>query len=555
MFGGSGAHVLLAKASSASCLGVCWHYSQALIAHRVRRSAARRRRSPPKDTRPTRYGGGVGVGGGGGSRASPGLSTRTATATVVPGLLAAFYCGGLFSNSFIEAEDQLHRFLGTSSLLALAAVLLSRTDPGSPPGKGFDPTASSVAAGAATMAAGPAEPGTGSGRPLSAPPPEPHPARAASREIAAIYAVVAALCLRAAAAVQDASPGAVGMPPGLAFSAAASLLPLAGLWFLSSVARGEGRGLLRVAGRARVPAGRHPGGRPRPGKPRGGLGFHALLQALSLAAVGAYWVEEARGGGQGPDGPSLSAGGDPPPSPGFLLPMRLLWPRLAYALCLLGFVVACRPSLGSRPEPTPRRGTGGSRSPGEGAAAEAFSSGEGRGGGAGVGDGGAAAAGGTTAAVLITHMLPVVVVLLGPSSPPVVLLVGVACACVMRSVSAIVGMGPGAVPLATVAVTWSVVARAVFFLTGHHNQFSRLQYSAAFVGERLAFVSSPCDGSSSLVSTSVPLPASRSSQQNKIMGWRQTYVIIDCRGPCQVQGSRTVPSGPRLRVWGVVCSR
>ncbi|CAN0091455.1 unnamed protein product, partial [Hapterophycus canaliculatus] len=31
-------------------------------------------------------------------------------------------------------------------------------------------------------------------------------------------------------------------------------------------------------------------------------------------------------------------------------------------------------------------------------------------------------------------------------------------------------------------VAWSVVGRAFFFLTGHHNQFSRLQYSAAFVG-------------------------------------------------------------------------
>ena len=159
---------------------------------------------------------------------------------------------------------------------------------------------------------------------------------------------------------------------------------------------------------------------------------------------------------------------------GFLPPPRLLLPRVAYVSCLIGLAatVLLRPLV----HPANARGSAS-------AATDA---------GRGIAPGRAdqncrpsetyAPMLAATAAAVVSHLVPVVVILLGPGSPTVVLLVSVACGFLLRGVSLAVGMGV-AVPLGAVAVAWSIVGRAFFFLTGHHNQFSRLQYSAAFVGE------------------------------------------------------------------------
>eukprot|EP00903_Cladosiphon_okamuranus_P014882 g13781.t1 len=492
VFGPAGGHVFSSKVALCSSLGVCVHYAQAILLLRAGGG----------DGRPPWAGGSSSSGlGGGGDVACAGTTSGGCGArTSFTGGLAALYCAGLFSNSFIEAEDDLHRFLGASSLLSLSVLLLIR---------------------------GPASLGTGSGgnggdggdrlgtllglSPTSS---------------AALYAALAAALLRAAAGIQDVAAGA-GVSTEAAFGFARSLCPLPALWWLCRMARGgdgghgEGRrvgGDGTEAGPAGVavgsglfpPAGRslsRLGGGVKGALSGGascGLCSDGVLQAASLAAIGAYWLGEAVGAGEGSPSAadaaaaagSVPGGGQAGWSFGVLLPMRLLLPRVVYLLCLAGLLAALlRPAARrvkqlqqqqqqqhqrSSKKVTPQRGRAEAQEE-EDAGLDSWeaSSAGGRGEASSY-----ARALADTAGGVVSHVLPVVVVLLGPGSPAVVALVAGACGCFLRGVSlAARGVsGIEAVPLGAVAVAWSVVGRAFFFLTGHHNQFSRLQYSSAFVG-------------------------------------------------------------------------
>ncbi|CAM9644470.1 unnamed protein product [Chrysoparadoxa australica] len=85
-----------------------------------------------------------------------------------------------------------------------------------------------------------------------------------------------------------------------------------------------------------------------------------------------------------------------------------------------------------------------------------------------------------TALTAAGHLCSVVVLLLGPSSPPVVMFMLLAAPLLVASVDALpaghVGNRLGSV------LAWALFGRGFFFFTGHHNQFSRLQYDCAFVG-------------------------------------------------------------------------
>lgn len=410
MFDSSGTHIFFAKAAICSCLGVCWYSVQTLW------TRCRPRLTADNIT----------------DRQRDGAATPGAAATAA---LAALYCAGLFSNSFIEAEDGLHRFLGASALLSLAGLLFL-----TPPSPKIH-TADDRFLGLVSLSATPT---------------------------AALYTVMAAACLRAAAAAQESAVG-FGVSTEATFGVARSLLPLPALWYLCSLACGG----------------------------RKGGHFHGLLQALSLAAVGAYWVVEALTVAStehgGPSG-GISNESATQAAEGLLLfgsrpPARLLLPRVAYLLCIIGVVGAmANPSARSGTSTTPhllafqaKRARDSPSNTAVGAGQERAFLGEARAAfPRGEGTYGTEAA--TAAAKVITHLVPVVVILLGPASPAVVFFMASACGCVLRGLSIASAAGVK-VPLGAVAVAWSVVGRAFFFLTGHHNQFSRLQYSAAFVGE------------------------------------------------------------------------
>lgn len=256
--------------------------------------------------------------------------------------------------------------------------------------------------------------------------------------------------------------------------------------------------------------------------PRVRFAVHDLLQAASLVAVAGYWANaaltpptEARSHSNNTDidsrpasavdaaetgaaaGAGIGGAGSSPLDdmlePLLSIPIRLLLPRITYALCVAGLAVTVRWPSASRKLQTDR-GKRQRRLPAlvgspnhsahdsvnrtsSGGGCETYSNVSAR-----------------AAAKVITHLVPVVVLLLGPGSPPVVVLVAMACGFVMKGISlataALATPAAGsrssslgaAVPLGAVAVAWTIVGRACFFLTGHHNQFSRLQYSAGFVG-------------------------------------------------------------------------
>lgn len=490
VFGSSGGHVFAAKVALCSSLLACAHYAQTIFSH-VGDGGGGTEEDHFFSSRKNRNHHHSEAGGGG-----SGLLLGTA----LPAGLSALYCAGLFSNSFIEAEDGLHRFLGASSLVSLSVLFLllrgRRTGTGNGTG---DPDHRRR--------------GDHSGAGLSLPFGMTSPMSAA-----ALHAGLAAALLRAAAAVQETAAEA-GVSTEATFGVARSLLPLPALWYLCMLARHGGGGS---------------------GGGRGVLGalfgldcrrcFHGVLQALSLAAVGLYWTNEAASAATAPgagkdhgavgEGASDAVvgrddGGQGSPSAaatvaeassGLLPPMRLLLPRAVYLLCLVGLAAALLRPAGRwrrrRPQQDPlvesnrRRGRdwsgkdGGKQVP---AAAAPGSVDEERGGAPPPSYARALAA---TAGTVVSHLLPVVVLLLGAGLPAAVAFVSAACGCILRGVSiaavaasasasASAGASPGAaaLPLGAVAVVWSVVGRAFFFLTGHHNQFSRLQYSAAFVGE------------------------------------------------------------------------
>lgn len=511
VFGSSGGHVFAAKVALCSSFGVCAHYAQAIVMQIDGGGG---------------FGGAVNFSGRDNKMRSAGDMTGTASgavafSTALTAGLSALYCAGLFSNSFIEAEDGLHRFLGASSLVSLSLLfLLARP-----------PTRAILTGSASTTGSdsnGCSDDWLGSLFGLS------------RTSTAALYAALAAACLRAAASVQEsATEGGVSVEA--AFGTARSLLPLPALWWFCRLARGGGARTGGAATAVDDAVTTSSGGSPTSSRRIGGIDadcrgsgvsgplllswfarrrcLHGVLQALSLAAVGVYWLNEValaaagagedhggtatatatgdRMAGDGQDGPSSAAAAMPQGqteaaaaySLGVLPPMRLLLPRVAYLLCLGGLItVLSYPPVRRRQQRHPWKRTepqgGGYQGPGKNKDNPRAPW--------GVAERGAVApppyarALACTAGTVVSHLLPVVVLLLGPGSPGVVAFMSAACACVLRSVSlAAAAMGPAGVaaPLGALAVAWSVVGRAFFFLTGHHNQFSRLQYSAAFVGE------------------------------------------------------------------------
>ncbi|CAN0456044.1 unnamed protein product, partial [Ectocarpus sp. 8 AP-2014] len=108
VFGPSGAHVFAAKVAICSSVGMCIHYAQVIASAGSWTASG----AAPPSSGGARTMTGTTKGGG--------LSVGVAFTTG----LSALYCAGLFSNSFIEAEDGLHRFLGASSLVSLAVLIL-----------------------------------------------------------------------------------------------------------------------------------------------------------------------------------------------------------------------------------------------------------------------------------------------------------------------------------------------------------------------------------------------------------------------------------------------
>lgn len=194
---------------------------------------------------------------------------------------------------------------------------------------------------------------------------------------------------------------------------------------------------------------------------------------MSLTAVWAYWASEAAAVAVAAAAAEAAAEGEAGAAVAYSFdlfpPARLLLPRVAYVSCLVGLAAAVLP----RPSMHPANARGSRRAAVEAGQRTAPSR---------SGEEAYAKTLAATAAAVVSHLVPVVVILLGPGSPAVVLFVSAACGFFLKGVSLAAGMGV-AVPLGAVAVAWSIVGRAFFFLTGHHNQFSRLQYSAAFVGE------------------------------------------------------------------------
>lgn len=469
VFGSLGGHVFAAKVALCSSLGVCVHYAQTIISRAGGGSYGRSSFSGPSSPSGRGLGGRPQAAGAG----TTGGSASTGTAFTAG--LSALYCAGLFSNSFIEAEDGLHRFLGASSLLSLSVLILLSHSPAAP-ASGFPNSTGSG--------------GDRLGALLGLSP----------TSTAVLYAALAAAFLRAAAGVQDVAAEA-GVSTEAAYGFGRSLCPLPALWWLCRAARGGG-GSGSGGGDRRSGGGSGVRGALSGGS--WGRWFDGALQAVSLAAVGVYWLSEAvvaAGQGShsaaaaeaGPAVPGTEAG----PPYGVLPPLRLLLPRAVYLLCLSGLVAVLLRPPARRVEHHHHQYTSkkGAPKPGEREARSREEEGgfapsdTGAGGAAGDASSYARALA-VTSGTVVSHLLPVVVLLLGPGSPAVVAFVAAACGCALRGCSlaapAAAGGTPGAVrgvPLGAVAVAWSVVGRAFFFLTGHHNQFSRLQYSAAFVGE------------------------------------------------------------------------
>ncbi|CAN0359750.1 unnamed protein product, partial [Laminaria digitata] len=437
-----------------------------------------------------------------------------AAGAVATAVLSALYCAGLFSNSFIEAEDGLHRFLGASALVSLSVSLLLATSPPPPSGARASPAARRPAnavayftapepaaaemavAVAAAKAAVTMSPSSDCRSRRGAP----HAAEGDAYG-AALCAALAAACVRTATAVQASATEGTSSTE-VTFSFTRSVLPLPALWLVFALARGGGGGGggsggtgdggsgVPVGGefRARVyPAGPGLTGRGHEALELFRRHLHGVLQALSLAAVWAYWAIEAAAAVATAAAAEGEAGATVAEAFAFLPPARLLLPRVTYVSCLVGLAAAVllRPSVHPPVHPpvhpvkartswTPATGAAaeaGKRETPSGHSSEASRPSETY-----------AQTLSATAAAVVSHLVPVVVILLGPGSPAVVLLVSAACGFFLRGVSLAAGMGV-AVPLGAVTVAWSIVGRAFFFLTGHHNQFSRLQYSAAFVGE------------------------------------------------------------------------
>lgn len=490
MFGSSGAHVFAAKVAICSSVGMCVHYAQIIAASAGSWTASGA--APPSSagarTMTGTKGGGISVG------------------VAFTAGLSALYCAGLFSNSFIEAEDGLHRFLGASSLVSLAVLILLVPAPPPPAAAAYDNISSWTARAVVKNTGSSNSSGFASprcddrlGLLLGLSP----------KSTAALYAALAAACLRAAAAVQD-SAAEGGVSTEAAFGVSRSLLPLPALWYLCRLARGGGGGDGRTLwGSGAVDVASTRGAPAAVSLSSGVLGAvsgwarrrcsHGAVQALSLAAIGAYWVNEVVAAAAAEAGKEHGMGAAAAAAAGglsqggaagaalfgsLLPPARLLLPRATYLLCLAGLAVALLRPHGRRrrrkqQDPVPRKGEEGRpcTPPGWNGSSSSWSYAQSLAG---------------TAATMISHLLPVVVLLLGPGSPAVVALVSAACGCVLKSVSVMAaggttggggGGGSAVLPLGAVAVSWSVVGRAFFFLTGHHNQFSRLQYSAAFVGE------------------------------------------------------------------------
>lgn len=455
-------------------------------------------------------------------------------------------CPTLVVSPEAQAEDGLHRFLGASALLVLAALLAVAT---ASPRPIASLTPSTTPAGTVTSSDANFSVENDSSVGPGFVPRRFLPAWGLTG--AAWYGILAAVCLRLAAAAQDFHSGAVGVSPGAAaaFSVAGSIMPLIALWFLCLLAccndadflGNRGTFVAEIVGFRSRPRGKmtvRPSGEEGSGwRSSSWLRFavvHSLLQGISLVAIGLYWAYEASTGmmeSANSPSPATAEGGSTPPGghlSSFPFPLRLLLPRVTYTLCLVGFIVtvvgpARRMRLSSHTSsndstnPTTRgrvtvvepmrrmisrshtsshdstNPTARGRDPAEpalgvaatnlsretyrfnsnAAADDLF---------ARTGVGAYADVSVRAAARIITHLVPVVVLLLGPGSPPIILLLAMSCAFVLRGVSVAARSGV-AIPLGAVAVAWSVVGRALFFLTGHHNQFNRLQYSAAFIGE------------------------------------------------------------------------
>lgn len=521
VFGSSGGHVFAAKVALCSSLGVCVHYAQA-IAMQVSGGGG------DGNSGGTIYfsSGNTKMGGTGGVAGAARGAVVFSTALTAG--LSALYCAGLFSNSFIEAEDGLHRFLGASSLISLSLFLLLVR----PPTRAVLTGSTSIARSGSSRCS---NDWLGSLLGLS------------HTSTAALYAALAAACLRAASGVQEsATEGGVSVEA--AFGTVRSLLPLPALWWLCRLARGgsstdpDGARKERTAAAvddavtsacSSSTSSRRIGGIDADCRGHGMSGallswdtrrccLHGVLQALSLVAVGIYWANEvalaAAGAGEdhgtatataadgmmgdeegGPSAATTAAAGGAAAIPeeqaeaaaalpfGCIPPMRLFLPRAAYLLCLAGLVaVLLCPPVRRRQQHHPSKKTEPERGQ-----EEAGKNTRHAGGSYDVTECEAAAPPyakvlACTAGTVVSHLLPVVVLLLGPGSPGVVAFMSAACGCVLRSVSlakAAMGTTGVPIPLGALAVAWSVVGRAFFFLTGHHNQFSRLQYSAAFVGE------------------------------------------------------------------------
>lgn len=76
------------------------------------------------------------------------------------------------------------------------------------------------------------------------------------------------------------------------------------------------------------------------------------------------------------------------------------------------------------------------------------------------------------------HIITSTVLLLGPSSSATVCLLLMSASLLKAGLN----LMPGQPPTLLLSVVWTIGSRAAFFFTGHHSQFSRLQYSAAFIG-------------------------------------------------------------------------
>ncbi|CAM9410497.1 unnamed protein product [Choristocarpus tenellus] len=443
--------LVVAAAATGSCLGLAWSYLQ-FIRHKRGLVEHEGLLRGGEQGEGSWMGSGRNIGGAVGNEE---CGTRTAVGSVAPPLLAALYCGGLFSNSFIEGEDSLHQFLGVSTALALAAVVAAvRASCG---GRHF----LSVRSGSDAYTT-----------------PSPY-----SRT--ALYAALAtAACLRAAASFPvspmagvETGRGNGGVGDGSFFAATAlSLGPLPILWLVCSRSR------------CHLNFGSDRPAESAPWKRIGGLqcvwksdSLHKVLQAVCFAATASYWLLESSVGpgaaSKGPVGQSegmqaTTGAGVEATEVGLAEALswpvlRLLLPRLVYLCSAMGIAI----SILSLAWPTVVFDQGPKKKPqGRSRYFSAFAT--------------------TAATGVATHLIPIVVILLGPTSPPALMFMVTAGTAICKSLK---GLGMGFIAtrpvvigvraaVTTAVLVWAIGGRAFFFLTGHHNQFSRLQYSSAFIG-------------------------------------------------------------------------